>query len=292
MIGFKDGPKPCGFIIKLTRGDGSPVTDAMGMTAYVIDSQGNWPTVSSTYDSDADPGTWNIRFTDEGYSIDPDGYWVFYSCGAYGIPTQYPGRYKSADFLKTADLIPPGEYEDTIPYWKSTVTLNKPTHPLSEYDLDTPFIYTLHLESSVPYKIYGNYYADVGSVVALGQITIPLGWYWGTYPGINGVGDGIPRNVNPENVGGYSAYTISGIGGDITIKQADSVSVGGILVASGPCGPVSYSVTVTDASIFGETAPTWREVDGVIETSSVEVVAFTQPTWAKILLGLGPSYDW
>lgn len=120
VIGFVDNPKACNFSFKLTRGDGTLITQSSGLFSgfTVTDFEGNSVSISS---ASYDPVTeyWSFNVTDE---FDTRGYFISYRC-TNGISTQYPYRYKVADKGNLADLIKPRAYTDTIPYWKVETTV-------------------------------------------------------------------------------------------------------------------------------------------------------------------------
>ena len=120
VIGFKESPRVCSnFSFKLTRGDGTLITEIGGLfdSFTVVNSSKVAVNIGvPTYDIVSE--YWSFEILDP---IDPNGYWVSYLC-TDGIETQYPYRYKNADILKNPDLIQTGQYEDTIPYWKIETT--------------------------------------------------------------------------------------------------------------------------------------------------------------------------
>jgi len=113
VIGFKTDPKPCGFMFRLTRGDGAPVDNYLYNYIRVYDSLGALQSTAISFDSDS--RVWTVKLSSA--EIDPDGYWVEYLCED-GILTGYPYRYKTADKRRPEDRILPGSYEDVIPFWK------------------------------------------------------------------------------------------------------------------------------------------------------------------------------
>jgi hypothetical protein len=107
------------FRFKLTRGDGvivggfapcyltysrlyKPDPNNLGEVVLVG--------ITATYDSESQYWTFRLSQPD---IISPSGYWVVYNCN-HGVRTQYPSRYIEDDWFKTEDLIPIGDYEDTI----------------------------------------------------------------------------------------------------------------------------------------------------------------------------------
>ena len=117
IIGFKDGLlRKCGFQFKLTRGDGTLITEDSELLSYIqlYNSDDNLLLITTPiYNTETE--YWEFNLADSG-DTDLDGYWVDFLCED-GISTQYPYRYKNADKDKDADLIKAGTYEDIIPYW-------------------------------------------------------------------------------------------------------------------------------------------------------------------------------
>jgi len=148
VVGFKGNPKACGFKFKLTRGDGTLITDLddLNLSISVRDSSDDRVSISSPiYDSLTE--SWSFDITGES---DPDGYWVSYECDD-GIEAQYPFRYKAADLQAAGDLIKPGVFRDTIPYWKSVESQD----PYDGYKhCEESYVVRLSVQSSVPYKVY------------------------------------------------------------------------------------------------------------------------------------------
>lgn len=122
VVAHKDGIKSCFFRFKLTRGDGAVLTDAeeYDVSFTVKRSTGDVVSINPSYSSES--GYWTLAWS-SGHVIDPNGYWVSYSCNS-GISTQYPYIYKTASKGQSADLIHPGSYEDTIPYWAETLSMS------------------------------------------------------------------------------------------------------------------------------------------------------------------------
>ena len=177
VIGFVQNPKPCGFSFKLTRGDGTIVDETLDLDWDVYDKTGHYIPVTATYSSSTQ--YWTISFTNAGDGSDPDGYFFFYRC-TRGLWTQYPYRYKSAEWENPADLITQGAYEDTIPYWyvdnshaydgntqyQRTGATDMPSYSaiIKSYPAGTPLFYYIHGESgswnrqytvysSIPYRL-------------------------------------------------------------------------------------------------------------------------------------------
>ncbi|MBN1828723.1 MAG: hypothetical protein JW884_06235 [Deltaproteobacteria bacterium] len=124
VIGFKHDPKACGFIIKLTRGDGAICDDAMAVQFKLYKSNGAIIYPRASYI--AARRVWALELRDPETETDPDGYWLDYTC-QHGLWTQYPGIYHEADKQKTSDLIRLGYYEDEIPYWHPQAMPSSPT---------------------------------------------------------------------------------------------------------------------------------------------------------------------
>jgi hypothetical protein len=175
VIGHVDGIRrcECGFRFRLTRGDGlvlsstaigGGIEEGLSPEIDVYNSLREWvETEITAYDPIT--GYFTVSFVNADDSTDQNGYWVCYGC-LYGPTTQYPYRYKTADKWKNEDLIKPGVYEDTIPYFKNTVTFSKEKQLLSgpwyeantsdKYYLDVyadPLLITVNVDSSVPYII-------------------------------------------------------------------------------------------------------------------------------------------
>ncbi len=120
------------FIFSLTRGDGIPVTPALNASFNVTDSSGNRVSYTVTYIGDAEsttvPGKWKVTLTAPPANADPKGYWVYYSCDD-SLGAQYPHKYKMAEHNKAENLIQPGTYTDTIPYYKEISSGWSPRNP-------------------------------------------------------------------------------------------------------------------------------------------------------------------
>ncbi|MDO9566616.1 MAG: hypothetical protein Q7J15_07750 [Candidatus Desulfaltia sp.] len=170
VIGFEDGLlRECVFHFKITRGDGTIITDSAELDGYfdIYNSSEGW--ISSTLFT-YNPATEYWTVTIDPADIDENGYWVFIDCED-GIETQYPFRYKDDDQFNAADLIPFGTYEANIPYWitkffyvdivlGSLVTCPNvsydPAHMGSGYFVMAPsrsWSKRYNVKSSVPYKV-------------------------------------------------------------------------------------------------------------------------------------------
>jgi len=288
VVAHVDGVRACGFQIKLTRGDETPVDDSLLLSLNVYASNGTW--VNTTHPYDPDTGYSKILFVNEEDGQDPLGYWVTYRCQD-GLLTQYPYRYKAAEKLHAVDRIRPGSYEDVIPYWKKWTTENK-AYSVDSVGLGTPYIQTLHVESSIPYTVTGNWNVPrVGSVAAHGQFTIPDAsppWMArnlaysgaGTYP------------VNARHtLGGSDSCQVTGVGSavNVTIDTPQSNGIG--VVAYGGPGSATYEAKITDTSEFGAEIELWRMVNYVEETMNVPVSGFTSETSTSVYVGLNASYE-
>ncbi|MFH2098047.1 MAG: hypothetical protein ABIJ95_00940 [Pseudomonadota bacterium] len=115
LIGFRKEPRACGFVLHLTRGDGTPAdADMASVNVQIYDADANPLDVTKAWD--ADLGAWLVPL-DNPADYELGRYWVRYSCTS-GLTTQYPGRYKTADQWAEADLVGPGVLADTIPFWE------------------------------------------------------------------------------------------------------------------------------------------------------------------------------
>jgi len=124
VVGFKANPKPCGFILKLVRDDGTVITgsDWHSISIYSYTDRYNWVDYTETYDAVSQKFTLAIDPAD----VCESGYWIKVEVDD-SIATQYPYRYKSADQLQLTDRIQVGEYEIKLPYWKSSAYAYTPT---------------------------------------------------------------------------------------------------------------------------------------------------------------------
>ena len=162
VIGFASNPKPCGFTLYLTRGDGATVDDTLGLWIDVYNSAGVWvATTEEWVPPDEAPGYWSIKFDNPADARDTNGYWLEYGCDdSPGGGTQYPARYKDADKRKTADLVRIGAYTDTIPYWRVTLERNMPLDTYMTVLIGESYTTTLRVYSSIPFRTtYGAYEA-------------------------------------------------------------------------------------------------------------------------------------
>lgn len=159
---FKTGgwkwPKVCEepdyFVFNLTRADGVPVTPELTPSFSVYNSSNEWINAQAIYIGDdgypSVPGKWKVVIP-EHYYIDPNGYWVSYSCLQSPVGVQYPGIYKTENKGQRSDLIQPGEYQDTIPYFKAE-RLGWSSDPRGHQSLDSIFL-RYSVTSSIPYSI-------------------------------------------------------------------------------------------------------------------------------------------
>lgn len=161
VVGFRSNPKACGFLIKLTRGDGTVMTDAAGhgVVIHVYASSGGYVSTTKAYLPASQ--SWSVLFDNPADGRDPAGYWLVYSA-TDGLATQYPYRYKAVQRWQTADLVRPGVYADTIPQfkteaWPAATNGFVPADPwLPAHDWwrlqSTPVRQQLRVTSTVPYK--------------------------------------------------------------------------------------------------------------------------------------------
>ena len=121
VIGFKDNPRSCGFQIKLTRGDGEELIGGpeQVISVYINVYDSNENLISTNKEYNETTGYWHVTF-ETPQEIDENGYWLDFTCED-GLPCNYPSKYKTADKHLPDDLVPFGEYEDEIPYWKVEV---------------------------------------------------------------------------------------------------------------------------------------------------------------------------
>ncbi len=153
VVAHVDGVRACGFVFTLTRADGALATDALGVWIDACNSSGQSVDTSANHLGN---GKWAVTFVDPADGKDQDGYWFSYGC-THGIGTQYPHRFKSADKLQPGDLIKPGEYADTIPFFKVT------GEGLGEFDdFSSPVQATLNVECSEPFRAYFSVSGSVG----------------------------------------------------------------------------------------------------------------------------------
>ena len=88
---------------------------------------------NSSYEYNETTGKWRVYGTNGEKLANPDGYWVDFNCDN-GVSSQYPKRYKEGDKRNEADLILPGSYTDSIPYFKITGTFDVPTFTPVRYE--------------------------------------------------------------------------------------------------------------------------------------------------------------
>ena len=111
VIGFTDSPKACSLKIKVTRDDGTIITDAHSIAFWVRNSSATWLTVTPSYDAVSQ--YWTLAITED---FPEDGVEVFFDC-ADSVWTKYPYKYKSDDYDPVNSLIQLGSYEAALPYW-------------------------------------------------------------------------------------------------------------------------------------------------------------------------------
>jgi len=122
VVGFKDNPKGCGWSLKLTRGDGTLITEASGLLGhiYLCNSDGDRLSITTpVYNVASEEWDFDLKYAED---EDVNGYWLSYTCDDNLTETQYPYKYKSVDKEQNEDLIYRGSYEDVIPYSKVVTT--------------------------------------------------------------------------------------------------------------------------------------------------------------------------
>lgn len=97
------------------------------------------------------------------------------------------------------------------------MTDNKAISSAGTVKLDTPFVRTLTVESTVPYEVTGSYYAPYSpSISAHGKLNIPAGsppWIYGAFVGEGSYG------INANTVGGTDSCQVEGIGSSVTVDH-------------------------------------------------------------------------
>ena len=179
IIDFK--MRSAGFQFRLTRGDGTLITEENGLLIYfrVYNSQKQYLSITTPiYDIDTEYWSFGLVNPED---IDPDGFWVRFRC-VDGLNTIYPFKYKPDDQYKVEDLIPFGEYDAKVPYWNVSEIVYFPEpiytspHPMCIY---TPFViasgggrwwltktgFTMKkiVKSSIPFKVAYEVKAHYGS---------------------------------------------------------------------------------------------------------------------------------
>ena len=118
IVGFQETKKNCKvwFIFKLTRGDGTEITEDSGLLSNIEVYNSSKVLISTTLEWKFDISRWKVTINNL-EDVDLNGYFVTYGClqRVWGS-VQYPYRYLDADKWQSSDLIQPGSYEDTIPY--------------------------------------------------------------------------------------------------------------------------------------------------------------------------------
>lgn len=210
VIGLVNGIKVCitTFKFRLMRGDGSLVDVSEEMAAYIRVTDENWvyfceawaydptdprwvisgdsPNQVYTYDDgyykfsySYETGYWELwPYTDETdpFVLNPNGYYAYFSCQD-STGSQYPYKYKSADYYNPDNLILPGSYEDIIPYWK----IDTVEFVGTEVYAAGPQQSTTRVRSSVTYKTTFNLTVNYGLNTFINgsfieQFPATLGW--------------------------------------------------------------------------------------------------------------------
>lgn len=262
VIGHVDGIRKCGFgfRFRLTRGDGTAlsstavgggVEEGLSPSFTVYNSLREWvETEITAYDPIT--GYFTVSFVNPEEATDQNGYWFFYDC-LYGVPTQYPYCYKTADKWKNEDLIKPGTYEDTIPYFKNTVTFSKEKQLLSgpwyeantsdKYYLDVyadPLLITVNVDSSVPY-IITSYCTSSQYHTVRSQYDGWAGLYW--------------------DANGSTATYIDQLGGSHAISNGPLFDT--IVVTGGSTGgSYEFNLSVVGNAPPPQSDPEWGEATG------------------------------
>jgi len=165
-----------GFFFTLTHGDGTPITEASGLLSYIKIYNSSQSLLATTTEWDTDLEKWRVSLDNSG-DADPNGYFAAYNTTEYGLATQYPYRWKPQDKFDSEDLIQAGDYSDTIPYYKTTYSIDScgtcPDYegctlqePSGGVDC-SPYNKNVEVVSSVPYRV--RYLASGGTTSS----------YWG-----------------------------------------------------------------------------------------------------------------
>ena len=306
MIGFASSPKPCGFQFRLTLAWSGQVAAAADIRWFeVYDSSKNWVDVTSSYDEAT--GYFSVMFNDPENGKDPDGYWVFFTPARDSnyLYTQYPTRYRWDDMYRAADRISPGRYEDVLHYFRQVVTDNREIIS-GAVVLDTPFVRTLTVESTVPYRVDGSYYHRSFPLFKNFVYTLPHGW--GSlddnpaykpiaWPPVEAVG-GVLDTIEGEHEHNFSAIypyharvRITGIGSEVEILDTAEVDQDSFVVGYGS-GNATYEAMVEDASDDPPTTITlWKMADYKEYFSSTGVTQI-KTCVSFVAVGLSASYDY
>ena len=115
VFGFEDGlPRYCGFQFKITRGDGTVITEDFGLSFQCRNASGTYFIPDNIlYNENTGYWSFGIPFG----NVDPGGYWVKFSDIDDSIDTVYPMKYKVAEQYQAEDLIQIGRYDADVPYW-------------------------------------------------------------------------------------------------------------------------------------------------------------------------------
>lgn len=151
IIGFVDGLHFCSpvFYIKLTRDDDTLVTNTFNFNFLVYNSSRVLQATTVEYISDVTNYYYQYWKIEISGTQDVSGYYIFYDGIEHALTTQYPSKYKTGDWYKSENLIQPGVYIDTVPYFVSTyesIISGQLLYGETEYK-------RYIIKSSVPYKI-------------------------------------------------------------------------------------------------------------------------------------------
>lgn len=262
VMGFVDKAKVCTgkFRFKLTRGDGTLITEVSGLLSYInLYNSSNVSLSITVPEYDVSSEEWNFGLADSA-DADENGYWVDYSCED-GIATQYPYRYKDVDKDQDGDLIPAEAYEDIIPYWKYMPYSYSPEPtekddsicpPTSSFEMSgggypkvkTGFSRSRGIKSSVPFKTsYGvrHFYYASKHVRALRSSPYLC----------SDLDD--PAKFTCYDIAGIASYTAISSGGALNFTYAQDRPVNHSVESSFEAGNVegitkSINISITDMS--------------------------------------------
>ena len=299
--------KAAGFRFKLTRGDGAAIGLGYTLTFSVKNSLGVLIGISYSYD--AGSGYWTIVFDDPA-DVDPLGHWVEYNC-AYGLSTQYPYRYKTADKGDVTDLIDPGTYEDTIPYWIETV-IDLP--PINSYDTGEwscrsgpmghgPSVYPVWIDDVARMKAYGSWRIGFnlnGSNYREKELQVKSSVPYKVYYRVGGAGAGCIRLMEPPAAWVAEAircgYAVSCVGTASSVRftaddawsvDKDSITIVASTLHSRECAAnvpgVNFHLTTMDisADTFDRNHVALNAVCAI-----TGVITYTYPKYANLVLSL------
>jgi len=128
-----------GFTFALTHGDGTVITEASGLLSYIKVYNSAKVLIATTSVWDAGINKWRVTLDDPNYA-DENGYFAVYTTTENGLSVQYPYRYLAADKWNSNDLIPTGDYSDTIPYWEVDGIVDGPEYSGECAEVGLPYI--------------------------------------------------------------------------------------------------------------------------------------------------------